>query len=127
MKTSTILITTILALFAGQSRAGEFSSLAYVNQVDKSAFSRISTKDIVRPAIQVAQTLAALRPDNGNLGLIWQNDTNTASTTQNGTGNVGLIRQIGLHNVASIDQSGSSHQALVLQQGRGNYAFIQQR
>ena len=125
-----IIIQTalLLALCAQQAGAAETLSPAYITQVDISSFSRMSTADIVKPAMEVAQKLSALRPDNGNLALVWQDGVNNnASIVQNGSGNVGLIRQTGMDNTASIRQSGSGHQGLIVQQGRGNRAFIAQR
>lgn len=118
-----------LALTAGQASAAETFSPAYINQVSAAAsFTRMSTAEIMKPAMEVAQRLSALRPDNGNLALVWQEgDNNSAMIRQNGSGNVGLIRQIGVENTASIRQSGSGHQAFISQQGRGNRAFIAQR
>jgi minor curlin subunit len=129
MNNKTVIQTAfLLAVCAGQAGAAETTSPAYIAQVDTGSFSRMSTADIVKPAMEVAQKLSALRPDNGNLALVWQDGVNnSASITQNGSGNVGLIRQIGIDNTASIRQSGSGHQALIVQQGRGNSAFIAQR
>ncbi len=129
MNNKTVIQTAfLLAVCVGQAGAAETSSPAYITQVDAASFSRASTADIVKPAMEVAQKLSALRPDNGNLALVWQDGVNNnASIVQNGSGNVGLIRQIGMDNTASIRQSGSGHQALIVQQGRGNRAFIAQR
>jgi len=130
MKKSTIAQAVLfLATLGAQAGAAETFSPAYINQISGAAsFSRMSTVEIMKPAMEVAQRLAALRPDNGNLSLIWQEgDNNNATISQHGSGNVGLIRQIGVENTAFIRQSGSGHQALIVQQGRGNRAFISQR
>lgn len=129
---TTIYAVSMAALVSSNVHASDFYSPAYVNQIDSGSYSQsfatMSTGDIVKPMFQVATAMSALRPSQGNLGLIWQDgDANNASITQDGVGNVGLIRQIGLENTASITQSGSGHQALVFQQGRGNVAIIHQR
>lgn len=119
-------------LLSNNVNASDFYSPAYVNQIGSGSyahsFATMRTEDIVKPMFQVASAMSALRPSQGNLGMIWQDgDANNAAITQDGIGNVGLIRQIGLENTASITQSGSGHQALVFQQGRGNVAIIRQR
>ena len=65
MKKSTITQAVLfLALLGTQASAAETFSPAYINQVSSAAsFSRMSTVEIMKPAIEVAQRLAALRPD----------------------------------------------------------------
>ena len=133
MKITTKLYAALMvAILSSNANASDMYSIAYVSQIGSGSYSRsfatISTKDIVKPMFQVASAMSALKPSQGNLGLVWQDgDTNNASVMQDGVGNVGLIRQIGLENTASITQNGSGHQALVFQQGRGNVAIIHQR
>jgi minor curlin subunit len=116
--------------FSAASNASSFdlNSLAYINQLDGAAYSRMDTAAIVAPLMRVAEQLPRVNPGPSNLALVWQEgEFNNASVDQQGMGNVGLIRQIGYNNSAAIQQSGNGHQAMIFQQGRNNTAIISQR
>lgn len=123
-----IAISMVACSLGGNAVAADMNSLAYVDQVGTSGFSRLDTAAIVQPLMRVARDLPRIDSGSSSLALVWQEgDFNTSSIEQFGGGNVGLIRQIGYHNSAAIQQTGVGHQAMIFQQGRNNTAIIRQR
>ena len=127
-KIKAILASSMMAAATFGASASDFSSLAYMPQIGRSASATIRTADLMGPVFTMTQQLRSIQPGPGNLGLVWQvGDNNDGQITQRGFGNVGLIRQVGMGNIASIQQFGGNHSALVHQQGRNNVAIVRQR
>lgn len=122
-------ILALATVFAVPANASEFSSLAYIGQMNDARSASMSMTDIANSMASLSASIPTLpATSRSNLALVWQNGVNNeALITQSGYRNVGLIRQIGHNNNASITQTGVGHRALVAQAGRGNVAIIRQR